>query len=660
MKNVEVNGFKEEFLIKDKNEIDFMNTIAEQIHIASGKIEKEALLRKIIKCIKSTIDVNEILHILVHETAKIVGSMRAFYTEYDKNQGIFLIPDEKMEYRASSTVRSYKELGCKDFETAGYKFFIDFAKNMSETLFINNVDEFIKEFNLENTIEAANLKKHNIKSDIMFTLTYDNELMGAFAFEFDKPNAYTDEDIEFIKTIVDHSTVAINQAQLHKKEQQALEIESLLVKITDNISNIIDLNHIKKHLVNDIGKFLKTDRCIIHQTDQKTGLFKTIDEFSEYKTSDNLISYIGQNLEYPRFKYFKDLYINRKELIAPNWPEFLENIESIDKETKNWLKTYDIKSNYAFLVLFQDKLLAVLHLTYTKNYKFLSENELKTISFLCKQFGIALKQAQICEEENTSLNDIILINKNLSKNIGFNCAITYSVLSNKYNYNKDKDNLTKDGFNITTLEKIQTSTFLNIIEQKSSIQKLSELGLIECNKLYKNELYFKIIDDEGIIKYYLTEYENDKKTKNDLAEFDSSNAFYEIPELYKIFIEFFSEESVNAVIYFVEKSGQINKVENSKMSRLYFSVICSTFNDFMINYNLDLNRIKNILDKLLCAKTKQNNNIINFGVTDEVLVYRLKRILFFKLQESKQLTTDFYSNPEWKLLNNLINNDDQE
>lgn len=381
------------------DELNFLRIMGNQIGIAYNQIqlyqktkktaERETLLRNIISTIRNTLDIDEIKKQVVKEVCLTLDADRCFITEYDANSNRFLPVQD--EYLSSSSIQSCTGLDVNN-EVPDLA---NMAKN-GEEIIITDKDRYILENNLQNTPVEKHLIKFHIKSGFAVPIYYTNQLLGILVIHYtSRKGAFSIEELQLTRTLAGQIGIALHQSSLFNKVIENAERQELLSAITNTIRSSLDSNQMKKRLVTELGKFLNAERCIIHQIDQNTGKFDIIDEFSEYKALDHLVSYVGIDIEQPYLKFFRDLYINKNEMIAPNWPEYLEKLENVNQETKDWIKTLDIKSDYVFPVIYQDKLLASIYLTYTNNYKYLSENELNSVRFLVDQFGIALHQSEL-------------------------------------------------------------------------------------------------------------------------------------------------------------------------------------------------------------------------------------------------------------------------
>lgn len=98
----------------------------------------------------------------------------------------------------------------------------------------------------------------------------------------------------------------------------------------------------------------------------------------------------------------------------------------------------------------------------------------------------------------------IIINKALARNIGNDCAIMFSELISKYNYFKERGTTTNDDYFFNTIEDMQYDTNLTEYQQRKTIKKLVEFGLVETKvKGLPATRYFKICQEESVIAQFL-------------------------------------------------------------------------------------------------------------------------------------------------------------
>ena len=113
----------------------------------------------------------------------------------------------------------------------------------------------------------------------------------------------------------------------------------------------------------------------------------------------------------------------------------------------------------------------------------------------------------------------IIYNKNLAKNIGVNEAILYSELLSRWNYFKQRGQLTEDGFFFNTVKDLEDGTALSDYQQRRALNSLKEKGLIEMEvRGIPAKRYFSIVEDSELIASYLMPPELESKKLDDRSQ----------------------------------------------------------------------------------------------------------------------------------------------
>ena len=98
----------------------------------------------------------------------------------------------------------------------------------------------------------------------------------------------------------------------------------------------------------------------------------------------------------------------------------------------------------------------------------------------------------------------VIYNRNLARNIGVNEAILYSELLSRWNYFKERGQLTEDGFFFNTVKDLEDGTALSDYQQRRALNSLKEKGLIEMEvRGIPAKRYFRIVEDSELIASYL-------------------------------------------------------------------------------------------------------------------------------------------------------------
>lgn len=426
-----VNYVKNKHKITDE-EIDLLHTISNQTAIALHQArlynetqvyaQRETLLRNIIEKIRSSLDVHEIIHTFVFEIGKTTKAQKVFFSYYDESINSFLVPNEYSEYRESPDLLKYTDMD-KILDN-NFPAFCEYLKTKKSTMLIYDTQKFLKEKGLEHSIDMENIKKYNFSTAIAFPVVSQNKLIGFYGIEFEKATDMPQADVDFLTVLAEQTFIAMNQAELYQKTQNYAEREILIRKIIETVRSTLDIKQMKKQIVTEVGKTFNVERCVIQQFDFDNNKFDIIDEFSEYKSSDTFKSYIGINIEIPQLKFFRDMFAKGEEMLIPEWEQHLENIEGIDEETKNWIKSLEIKSDYVFPIIFNGQFIASLYMTYTTEKKYLSEEDINSMRTLTNQIAIGFYQAQLyetqklaAEREKMSRNIIEILRSTMDKTI---------------------------------------------------------------------------------------------------------------------------------------------------------------------------------------------------------------------------------------------------
>ena len=106
------------------------------------------------------------------------------------------------------------------------------------------------------------------------------------------------------------------------------------------------------------------------------------------------------------------------------------------------------------------------------------------------------------DEKEDKLNDeFVIYNRNLARNIGVNEAILYSELLSRWNYFKERGQLTEDGFFFITVKDLEEGTALSDYQQRRALNSLKEKGLIEMEvRGIPAKRYFRIVEDSELKK----------------------------------------------------------------------------------------------------------------------------------------------------------------
>ncbi len=406
---IEKKSFSEE-------ELDFIRALADQAGIAlyqsclyntvKQSAEKEKLIRSIIEASRSTLELKEMKHSIVNQIGKTFKADRCNIFEFDIESQEFAMPDAYSEYLSSSIIKSVQVVEPEYKEATNYIF--EKFKRKEEVNWIS-VDDFVKQNHLENTVVETFIRDYEIRSSINVPMFYRNFLVGYLAADF----AYecTLDDLKFFRVLASQAGIAIYQAKLYEKEKSAVKRERLLRDIISIISGTLDINKIKQSITEAIGRAFNFDRCFIVEYNADKDVLLSLDEYSEYCSSDDIKRVAGFDFSQDSVSSFKNWGKNKKEIFVASARAFIEeNKESFGKGLEYYVEKYDIESAFQLGLHYSNQYLGIL-VGHSKeiltNY---TEEEREFLRTLANQTGIALYQAKLYEKtKQTAERESLLI-----------------------------------------------------------------------------------------------------------------------------------------------------------------------------------------------------------------------------------------------------------
>lgn len=366
--------------------------------------EREKLLRNVVSAMTRLFDAKEIIKHITRVLGKEFHLDRCFVVEYDKDANNFKDIQEGVEYRSSNKVKSL----------IGYKY-----SQRSVDLYINNPENFLSREKFITSFEGAQrkeieryLEKFNVLEGFYVSIIYREEIFGFLVGHFcNEGNFLREEDIDTIKIFAKNVGIALYQSRLFDKEKKARKKEKVLNDIVFSIRQNIELNEMKRAIATEIARYIDAERVIIHLIDQKTGRYNVVDEYSEYCTISNCLSYEGINVENRKFAWSKDLLHSGQEILMPDFYAEVEKYIKISPTVRKWLHKLGIRSEYIFPIKYQDAHLANLYIIQESGKKTLSDEELEDIRYLTVQIAFALNQSITYQDLQSKIKQELLLRK---------------------------------------------------------------------------------------------------------------------------------------------------------------------------------------------------------------------------------------------------------
>lgn len=393
-------------------------TAAKNIYL-TAKNKRENALRKVFEAISGSLDSNRIKNIIVNEVAKALNPDVCLIATYDNMNDYFYI-DDYSQYKSRETDKDYVSINTR---TEGVKWFMDLFRNNKETHF-TDVEEYIKENNLQNTAVERHLKEYNIKSGYDAAITYGDQLLGYIVIQYTKDyKTLNSDDLSFLKSIAAQAGVVINQANLYKQSQLQVERETILRKIIEATRSSLDTITVKQNLVNELGAAFKADRCYFRAYD------KTKDKFSppdvEYLSSSDIPSLLNVEPHQEGLKYFSEELRKRSHGFYP----VVANADfAKGTPLEDYMKSAEMIADYAMPIIDREEGFTWLVLHYSKEDPRFDEDHLKLLETIAYQIDNTLEQLKLYDNtKKIAKRETLLrkINETISSTLDIDTIIDF-------------------------------------------------------------------------------------------------------------------------------------------------------------------------------------------------------------------------------------------
>lgn len=197
----------------------------------------------------------------------------------------------------------------------------------------------------------------------------------------------------------------------------------------------------------------------------------------------------------------------------------------------------------------------------------------------------------------------ILVNKKLAKLIGFKEAAFFGELCGEHDYWENQDKLTEDGYFYSTLENIEKNTTFSPYQQKTILDKLEKIGLVETERRGDKGVRHIKINEEKLVNIL-------NSNINFAAEQDSTivNVSKKFGNLFPKNLETSFQEIKKPVSKFLGTNNNISKnnilEENNKIESSSLEETSMSLRNFSNNNSTSTN-LENAFNKTLKKKQKE-------------------------------------------------------
>lgn len=372
--------------------------------------QREIILRDIISIIRSSLDLEEIKHEIAYQIGKFLNADGVRIAYYDYNLGDYIIT-EASEYRSSEKLRSW--VGVKFKNIPG---FVDYIRNVhlqGKDIIFSDLEKYLDENSLRGTGVEKFYRHFGFTSSAAINIYYGNKYVGDFVVTFENKKDFSQNEIDFLKTLADQAGTAFYQAELYESEKQTAKREAILAKVTDTIRSTLDMDKIFDIIAHELAKVFNVERVVIAEYPDSVNLnnwklrYEYIDE--NHKTK---IKGLKNGLMDTRYGVYW-----AEQVFGENKTWALDDIPN--SSTPDYFrKTYElIGAKSSIGVAFKSEMgrfgiLALITLDY---YKHWSQDDISLLEAITNQINIAINQAELYKQEKESAERESLIGTIISQ-----------------------------------------------------------------------------------------------------------------------------------------------------------------------------------------------------------------------------------------------------
>lgn len=406
----------------NQDEISLLKLVADQIaisidqaklyQITQKQAEKEALLRKILSIIASSLDLDKVKYDIVNQVGMYLKADRVFFADYNPTTQKYSI-SETGEYLSSDKIQSLKSF---DFVSIP-----GFAENIRSMhlkgidIVFEDLDKYMEEKDAEASPLGDFFRTQGFMSLLAINMNYGDIYLGNIVISYAEKKKITEEDIAFVRTITDQASFAVYQAKLYKATQISAVREKLIGDVITKAISTFDLNEIKQ-IVNEVGVLTKADRCYFIEVDLDKSQGKPVNFDAEYLSSPEIKSIAGYKFSKEDVKNFVKIYTMTKDLIIFDYDLINQDQSGLYKGLQKYSKLFGLKTCIGIPLHYMGKLTSVLIIEYIKEKVIPSEDELDFLRILGNQIGMAFNQILLYQDTKKTAERETLLRK-ITENI---------------------------------------------------------------------------------------------------------------------------------------------------------------------------------------------------------------------------------------------------
>lgn len=198
--------------------------------------------------------------------------------------------------------------------------------------------------------------------------------------------------------------------ELNKKYEisitESLRNEKLKSSLLKIMRETLEINELKKDIIENIGENLNANRCYILDYDSDKNIFLEID--NEFKSNNELIDIKGTNPE-AEISFFTKELKNNNEIVLTDINKYCEGKKQEEHLILGFLNKYQVKSGYIMPFYSKNDFLGALAIHFSNPIEYCSDEQVNLVRFVSQQVGLALYQSKLYQKaKEAALREFLL------------------------------------------------------------------------------------------------------------------------------------------------------------------------------------------------------------------------------------------------------------
>ncbi|MEH2168845.1 MAG: GAF domain-containing protein [Nostoc sp.] len=224
------------------------------------QLDQQKALASVIVRIRESLDLKTIFQTTVTQVRQLLNADRVAVFQFDQEkdwEGEFVSEDVALGWESALAVKVYDHCFGEQFASSYQQGRVQAVADIYKAGLSD--------------CHTAILSKFQVQANLVVPLSRQKELWGLLCIhQCSEARDWKESEIEFIRQIADHLTVAIQQAKhLHEVQLQAAELaqaaqrDQVIARIVDEIRSPLDIETIFKTTTQEIRQLLQADRVAI-------------------------------------------------------------------------------------------------------------------------------------------------------------------------------------------------------------------------------------------------------------------------------------------------------------------------------------------------------------------------------------------------------------